>query len=173
MAWKTGRNNPALGLPQVQSLAAAIDVAAQVPVGTIALYEDETQGPAEFIYLPGVASTVAGDIVLYDLNPAAPATARATVALGANSGRDVAVAIAPVVAGNYGWYQISGVAIVNIAGAGIVGPLYGTATAGNGSSGTTAGSQISGARISVAVGTPAAGQSYVTLNRPRFQTQIT
>lgn len=173
MPWKTGRSNPALGLPQVQLVAAQIDTVAGCAIGTIAQYEDETQGPAEFIYLPGVAGVAAGDLVTYDLIPGSPVVTRLTAAIAAASGRPVAVAIAPVGAGQFGWYQISGTAIVNIAGAGVVGPLYATATAGSGSSASTAGAQIDGSRISTAVGTPAAGKVYATINRPRCQTQIT
>lgn len=172
MTWKTGANSP-LGLAAVNPTLADTAIPNGTPVGTVRNFIEDTQGPGELIYLPGVASLVAGDMVYYDLLPSGPTVVRSNVGVGANTGRLVAVALGPVLAGQYGWYQISGVAIVNIAGAGAVGPLFVTATSGQGSSATTAGSQVSGARISAAVGTPAAGKSYVTLDRPRLQTQIT
>jgi hypothetical protein len=77
-----------------------------------------------YIYLLGVASTVAGDAVIYN---GAFATARAV----ANLKGFVAFAMAAIVASKYGWYQISGLtngltltAVVTAA------PLYLTATAG-------------------------------------------
>ena len=78
----------------------------------------------EYIYLLGVASTVAGDAVIYS---GAYATARAV----ANLKGLVAFAMAATVAAKYGWYQTAGLvngltltAVVTAA------PLYLTATAG-------------------------------------------
>lgn len=51
----------------------------------------------EYIFLPGVASVVAGDVVTY--NPATFATTR----LAANAVGPVAIFFAAVVAGKYGW----------------------------------------------------------------------
>lgn len=170
MAWKTG-TNAALGLAVVNPTTPDAAVTTGTPVGTIARFVEDTQGPAELIYLPGVASTVAGDLVSYNLLPSGQLTIRLLAAAAAGSGLPVAVALGASVAGKYGWYQISGCAVVNIAGNGVVGPLYATATAGSGSSTAGNGHQINGARIVAAVGTPAAGQSYVTLSRPTCQTQ--
>lgn len=170
MTWKTGANAP-LGLLPVNPTTPDAAITTGTPVGTIRQFIDETQGPAEMIYLPGVASTVAGDLVSYNLLPSGPTTTRLLAAAAAASGLPVAVALGASVAGKYGWYQISGVAIVNIAGSGAVGPLYATATAGSGSSTQGSGHQINSARIVAAVGTPAAGQSYVQINRPACQTQ--
>ena len=78
----------------------------------------------EYIYLLGVASTVAGDAVIYS---GAYTTARAV----ANLKGLVAFAMAATVAAKYGWYQTAGLvngltltAVVTAA------PLYLTATAG-------------------------------------------
>lgn len=169
MTFITGPNAP-LGVP---ATVTPVDTVARVPLGTIQTFVDPIQGPGELIYLPGVASCAAGDLVSYDLLPGGVATTRALAAGLANSGRPVAVALVPVLAGQFGWFQIGGVAIANVAGAGVVGPVFATSTAGSVSSATTAGAQISGAVISAAVGTPAAGKAYVTLDHPRAQTQIT
>ena len=58
-------------------------------------------GIGEFIYLKGVASTVAGDFVVYD-------EVGQTTRLTATSTGNVAVAMAATVADTWGWYQITG-----------------------------------------------------------------
>ena len=55
----------------------------------------------EYIYLEGVASTVAGDWVVFDEN-------LATIRTVANSKGRVGIAMAAIVASRYGWYQIYG-----------------------------------------------------------------
>lgn len=170
MAFKTSYN-AALGQPNFT--LAAVDTVKAVAVGTIVKGYDDTLGEAEFIYLPGLAATVAGDMVAYDLNPAGPVTTRSLAATHANQGTPLAVAVAAVLLGQYGWYQISGVAAVNAIAATAAGRAFVSATAGQLTSVAAAGAQIIGARISTAVGTPAAGQVYLTLNRPATQSQIT
>jgi hypothetical protein len=77
------------------------------PLGTIARGADATLGGAEFIYLKGVASTIVGSIVNYD---DAFQTALDTAAVTGPS-RPLAVAMSANVASEYGWYQISGLAV--------------------------------------------------------------
>lgn len=168
MAWKPGANSP-LGL----SVPGNVDAAATVQVGTIAKFYDDTQGEGEFIYLPGVANTVAGDLVEYDLAPGAQATVRHSNATASNSGRPLAVATAAIVAAKFGWYQIAGVAIINTVAAQAAGVMMASATAGAVANGADAGDQILNARLSTATGTPAAGQAYATIQRPFVQGQIT
>lgn len=79
----------------------------QHPLGTVVQAYDSTYGMGEFIYLVGVANTVVGSIVNYD---AAWQTALHTSAL--NLPRPLAVAMSVNVASGYGWYQISGQAVV-------------------------------------------------------------
>ena len=79
----------------------------KVPLGRIIQAEDPTYGVAEFIYLTGVASTVVGSIVNFDDTFQ---TALDTSAVGGPP-RPVAIAMSANVAGQYGWYQISGMAI--------------------------------------------------------------
>lgn len=172
MAWKPAFNAP-LGLPAVQTVAAQMDTVAKVPVGTIALFNEDAQGMAELIYLPGVAGTIAGDVVEYDLLPSGPVTIRHSNATASNSGRSLAVALGPSVAGTFGWYQISGLAIVNTTAAQAAGVVMGTATAGAVANTADAGDQILNARLSSATGVPAALQAYATINRPFVQGQIT
>ena len=77
------------------------------PLGTIVTAVDATLGVGEFIYLKGVASTVVGSIVNYD---DAFQTALDTAAVAGPS-RPLAVAMSANVASQYGWYQISGLAV--------------------------------------------------------------
>lgn len=150
-----------------------VDNVQKVALGTVCKGFDPLLGEGEFIYLNGVAGCVAGDVVVYDLNPAGVTVARGVSNTFANSGRPVAFAVVPVLAGQFGWYQINGCTIANA----IVGTVAGVAmlNAATGSIANTAdaGDQLLGARISSAVGTPAAGKVFVTLNRPNIQSQIT
>lgn len=66
------------------------------------------QGAGEFIYLLGVANTVAGSVVTYNTT-----TYQTSIALGtANQGGPLAVAVGANVAASYGWYQVSGSTVV-------------------------------------------------------------
>lgn len=169
MAWKSGANAP-LGYP----VPGNVDDTALVAVGTVAKFFDDAQGEGEFIYLPGVANTAAGDAVDYDLAPGAQSTTRHTNATATNKGWPLAIASAAIVAAKYGWYQISGVAIVNVAaGFAAASAVFGTGTAGVLDDGADAGDQILGASGSSAIGTPAANKAYITLSRPFTQGQIT
>jgi hypothetical protein len=170
MTFKTA-SNAALGVTAF--ILAAVDVTPKVPIGTIAKAFDDTLGEAEFIYLPGVANTVGGDLIVYDLLPAGQTITRTTAAAQVNSGQPAAVALVAVPAGSYGWFQISGIAIVNATAASAAGKCFLTATAGSVGNTAVAGDQVLGARLSSAVGTPAADRSYATINRPYVQGQIT
>lgn len=171
MGWKTGLNAP-LGAPLIDPTT--VHDSEDYPIGTIISGYDDTQGYGEFIFLPGVASCTEGDLVVYDLVPAAEATVLALTTTHDNSGRPVAVALGAVVAGKYGWFQITGVAIVNVAASFAAGnKVFMTTTAGTVDDAAVAGAQVLGAISSSAIGTPAAGQAYVTMNRAFLQGQIT
>lgn len=77
------------------------------PLGTLATATSATLGQAEFLYLKGVASTVVGSIVNYDDNFQTALDTSAT----AGPSRPLAVAMSANVADQYGWYQISGLAV--------------------------------------------------------------
>lgn len=169
MAWKSGVNSP-LGYP----VPGNVETTEVVPVGSRARFYDDTQGEGEFIFLPGVASTVAGDIVDYDLTPGAEATVRHTNATASNKGSPVAFATAATVASTYGWYQIFGVTIANVLAAfADNGVIFGTATAGSVDDAADAGDQILNARGVSAIDTPSTGKAYVQIAYPFVQGQIT
>lgn len=103
MAYKyTG---PMLGGTQLTD----VDVTtARHPLGTIVKGIDASYGEGEFIYLKGVTSCAAGHLVSYDVGFTA---ALHTTEL--DKPRPVAVALAAVdAATKFGWFQISGRAIV-------------------------------------------------------------
>lgn len=168
MVFKTGYN---VGLGA--TVFTSVDTAAMYALGAIVKGLDDVFGEGEFIYLPGLALTAAGDAVVWDLLPAGQTTTRTLVATHANSGRSVGFAMAATIAATFGWYQIAGVATVNATAATAIGKCMLTATAGSVNSAAVAGSQLLNATISSAVGTPSAGKCYVTCNRPNIQSQIT
>lgn len=134
---------------------------AEFPIGSIIGAQSQNYGSGEFVYLLGVASTVAGDVVTY--NPDTGVTARA----GANAKGQIGVAMSANVAGQYGWYQIGGVAIANVAASFASGnAVYLTATAGTVDDAVVTGDKITSAISTSAIDTPSTGKALVSINRP-------
>lgn len=80
-------------------------------IGQIIKAKDPTYGVGEFIYLVGVASTIVGTVVTWhDADTTLGLTAFSTTVV--DSGEPLAVAMAATVAAEYGWYQISGIAVI-------------------------------------------------------------
>jgi len=140
-------------------------------LGTIVKGYDPTYGEAEFIYLLGVASTAVGSVVTYN----ATTWQTALAAVGANKPQPVAIAMSANVASQYGWYQISGVAVVkktctvSLAANAAVGVLTTGLIAGTGS-----GKEVQGALVA-AVASATAGRTtvQVVMNRPHMQGRVT
>jgi len=114
-------------------------------LGKIVRAEDPTYGGGEFIYLLGVANTVAGLVVSYN------ATTFQTTILPstANLGTPIAIAMSANVASQYGWYQIQGYATV-LKSAVAVTPqakVYISGTAGRLMPTSASGKQILGAKF--------------------------
>jgi hypothetical protein len=170
MPFRTSGNTQ---LGQQPFTLAGVDTVPQVPLGTTIRGFDPLLGEGEFIYLSGQAGMVAGDVVVYDLSPSGVSVTRLSHNVPANSGRPVAVAVVPVLAGQFGWYQIGGCAIVSAVAGTVAGVMMATSTAGSVGNPADPGDQILGARFSSAVGTPSANKAYATLNRPHLQGQIT
>lgn len=141
------------------------------PVGKIVTAKDPTYGEGEFIYLLGIGSTAVGSIVTY--NGATGVTALAAV--GANKPQPIAVAMSANVASQWGWYQISGIAVmkktctVSLAANAAVGVLTAGLIAGTGS-----GKEVQGALVA-AVASATAGRTtvQVVVNRPHMQGRVT
>lgn len=125
------------------------DTVQAFPFGYRVRAYDNLLGFGEFIYLQGVASTVAGSAVTYN-----PFTGVTTLdAATANDASPIAFAVAPCVANLFGWYQVGGTAIAANNGTAAAGNAFRKATGTIGSA-AVAGTQIlGGCKILVANGT--------------------
>lgn len=140
------------------------------PLGTIIRAVDPTFGGGEFVYLKGIASTVVGSMVDYDQFLGTTALSPATAGTG-----PVSVAMSANVANQFGWYQISGAAVVKAPNAMVVGAdvFSLAATPGSVDDAAVAGEQILNAKVSTTTGTPSAGLGVIMIDRPFHQGQIT
>jgi hypothetical protein len=138
-------------------------------LGEIARAYDPTYGEGEFIYLKGVAGTLLGMVVTYDQFLKTTTIAPAT---GGNG--PVAVAMSANVASQYGWYQISGAAVVQAPNAMTPGAAVFmlAATPGSVDDAQVNGEQIINAIVSTTTGTPSAGFGMIQIDRPSLQGQI-
>ncbi len=162
-----GTSDPRIGSQAI----ATTDTVQNHPLGTIIRANDPTYGDGEFIYLLGVASTTVGSVVTYD------ASTYQTVlsAVGGNIPRAVAISMSANVASSYGWYQISGQAVVaktatvSLAAGAAVGVLTIGLIAGTGT-----GKEIQGAVVA-AVASNTAGRVTVKvmIARPTKQGRVT
>lgn len=132
----------------------------QHPLGTIIRALDPVYGEGEFVYLAGVASTAVGDLVVYDQR------AGTTTRTVAGSRGPCAVAMSANLANQFGWYQVSGAAVVKSATAAANASVYVTATAGTVDDAVVATDKVDGARYKTADGTPTAGFAVLQLSRP-------
>ena len=129
-------------------------------IGTIAKAVDPALGEGEFIFLPGVASTVAGHVVIYDTY------ANTTKLAVAGDRGPAAVAMAATVASTYGWYQIRGVATVKETSATAAAKIFLTATPGVPAVAVVTGDKLDGGNFKTADATPAAGFAYAQITYP-------
>ena len=145
-----------IGGEAVHEDTTVIDSSAEVPVGTKA----KDTGGNEYIYLQGVASTVANDWVTFD-------EAGLTIRAVANAKGRVAIAQAATVANTFGWYQIYGSATGNaLTSFADNGAVFLTATAGSVDDADVAGDAIIGA---VGRSALASGVATFELNYPVVQ----
>lgn len=173
--------NPRAGLPAITShdTPATIETVGSttitdipVPLGTIVRAVDPTYGEGEFIRLLGVANTIVGSLVTYDATTWQTALSTHVPV----QARPVAVAMSACVAGEHGWYQISGLAVIKKTAV-VLAPqvtLALSATTGRVKGTSTSGMQIAGCR-SANLATVLSTVSTITalINRPHLQTQIT
>lgn len=124
----------------VPQAIAETSTTANLPLGTIKNAKDSTYGAGEFIYLKGVADTVAGSWVTYNMDDGS------TALLAAGAVGPVAVAMSANVASQYGWYQIHGKAVARaVTGSGAIADdddLYIGTSAGEANDTTVAGDRI-------------------------------
>lgn len=124
-----------------------------VDVGTTAL------GEAEFIYMPGVASTLAGDACI--LNQKAGTTARAVHSTAARG--MLGIAMSANIANQWGWYMICGAGPIASTTGTTGNAVYLTSTAGTTDSVDVATDRVDGAWY---VATGSGGFSYAQINGP-------
>lgn len=149
--------DPFIGLQPITDVSST----QQHPLGTIIQAHDETYGAGEFIYLKGVASTVVGSAVTYNADDGT------TALLAANAIGPVGVAMsANAAATTFGWYQISGKAVIKAGTVADNGNVYATATAGTVDDAVVAGDRVKGAKFASADGTPSAGLAECEIHRP-------
>lgn len=158
-------------LPGAQPIADTSTVQKHV-LGTICRGWDPTYGEGEFIYLLGVNSTVVGNLVTYNATTYQTALSPDTAAFQA----PVAVAMSANVGSQYGWYQITGNAVVKKTAV-AVNPqvkVYQSGTTGRVMPTSASGKMILGAKTAN-LSTIASGTStvVVTISRPHMQGQIT
>jgi hypothetical protein len=134
----------------------------KLPLGTRVKARDVTYDEGEFIYLKGVADTIAGSWVHYAADDFSTALSVAD-AIG-----PLAVAVAANVADSYGWYQLFGKCPVAAVSADVAdnADLYLTATPGMVDDTDVAGDHINGAKAASANATGAASTIEVELNYP-------
>ena len=139
------------------------DTTQRHPIGFLAYWRDPTYGIIECIYLPGVAATAQGDIVIYDVK-----NQTTTRAVAASRG-PAAVAMSANVAGQFGWYAVWGVVpgSTTLAGTGAANDgLCTTAVAGQATVGGTASQKIDGMRCKSVQDAPGVGFTDVELAYP-------
>ena len=149
---------------------AVTDTTQNNQIGTIVRATDPTYGDGEFIYLKGVANTVVGSVVTYN-----SLTGQTTLAApGTNLPQPVAVAMSANVANQYGWYQISGIAVasktatISLA----AGAAVGVKTTGLLAS-TGTGKEVQGALVAAAASNTTGRITVkVVLNRPHMQGRV-
>ena len=133
-----------------------VDTAARNVVGT-SYYDD---AGSEFIYLQGVASTVIGSCVTYGLNAVPYQTALSVTGVRG----PVAIAMAAVLATQFGWYQIYGLAQALFNGAAVTGAMVFSASTGKVDDAVVTGDRIDGCTVAATVGSAVLGT--VFLNFP-------
>lgn len=145
--------------------------------GDIVKAYDPVYGTGEFIYLQTASAISAGNICTWSGNTTAgqaqtfqAAQAPAT----ANLAQPLAVAMAAGAANSWGWFQISGNAVVSTNGtlAAGPGPVY-LAGSGQVTSTAAAGKQVVNAVNVTATGNPSSGNAIVSIMRPHAQGAIT
>lgn len=141
-------------------------------LGQVVRAVDPVYGEGEFILLLGVVGTVVGTMVTWNATTYQTALSPNTAGLGA----PVAVAMAAITAGLFGWYQIGGLAVVTKTATQVTAmvPVYQSATAGQIMPTASTGRQVLGAQsANLATVTTTTGTLIVRLDRPHLQGQIT
>ena len=170
MAWTTTNDRAGTGVPGV-----IYDVQLN-DIGAINSFRDPIYGEGQFIFLPGVASLAAGDVVEFTTSAgvASPTGSVTRWAGGALAGKPLAVStVANILTTNWSWYQLSGCGVINISGTVVAGDkAYWQATA-TVSSTLVASKQMNNCVAVSANAVPAAGKATYNFYFPFAQGNIT
>ena len=168
-----------IGLPAIANIDAGISTANQttaIPtppatLGMVCRAFDPTFGEGEFILLAGVASTIVGSLVVYD-----GVTYTTTLAaVTANQARPVAVAMSANAASTtFGWYQISGTAVVAKSAVAIAAKVAIGVNSTGKVGATASGKEIENCRTAnTATVASATTTLRITIDRPHLQGRVT
>lgn len=136
------------------------------PLGVKIQALDPLHGVGTFIYLKGVASTVVGIPVEYDVNNGTTTLWAGT----ANSGKPLAIAMSANVLNQFGWYALEGSVPVLVTGAVAIGDKAFFAAGPTFQTAAVASKQVMGA---VASSASAAGSAFYQILYPHCQGAIT
>lgn len=128
------------------------------------------RGGGEFIYLKSNATEVEGSLVFYNQ---ALGTTTLTTTSGKNLGYPIAVSMVAKAAGQYGWYQIAGIAKLakDTNDFGLAAKVYtSTATAGYATASATSGNQVLGMITANSASVSSTTSTVLAeINRPHLQ----
>lgn len=172
-----------LGYPQPGVISSGITLnggttlVTPIPVGTIGTFRDigsTLLGFGEFIWLPGVASTILGSWVSYIISTGASNAGSSTLWAGtASSAFPLAVATcANAASTTWAWYQIEGAAICATNGTIAAGNSAAWQAAGVVQAAAVATKNVDGAIASSANGVPGTNQAIYILDRPASQSAV-
>lgn len=134
-----------------------------LPLGTRIRAQDGAStayGVGEFIYLKGVASTVVGSVVTYNQDD------HSTALIVANAIGPVAFAMSACVASEFGWYQIYGKAVADVAAGFADNANCYTSSTGVIDDTIVAGDLIKNCKGASAIDTPSTGLAEVEIQYP-------
>ncbi len=130
-----------------------VDTAARNVVGT-SYYDDAGN---EYIYLQGVASTVVGSVVTFGLNAVPYQTALSVTTVRG----PIAIAMAAVLATQFGWYQIYGLASALFNGAAVTGACCFSAGTGKMDDAVVTGDRIDNCTVAATVASAVVGTVFI------------
>lgn len=135
----------------------------QHPLGTLVEAQEYTNsnGVGTFVYAKGVASTALGDWVTINEDD------WTTTRLVADAKGKVGIAMAAIVAGEYGWYQVRGKAVGKALTGYVDNALvYATSTAGSVDDAVVSGDRVKQAIGASALDAPATGMAEFEIDHP-------
>lgn len=158
-------NDSRIGMKPIGEAVVASSVTTPHRPGTIVRAVDPVLGEAEFMWGLGTNGVLESDMVVLDTRQGA-VMPRSGVASNTSGAVGVAAVTSAGGFSRYGWFQISGAAVVRSAVVVAGANAYTSATPGQIDDAVVAAKKIDNLRLKTADGTPSAGLAVVQLNRP-------